>query len=276
MRMLVAGATGAVGRHVVAEAVRRGHSVRALSRRPGPGDVVVGDALSPATLAAAMDGCDAVFSSVGASVSLGGGGWRSYLSVDVAANANLLAAAKAAGVKRFVYVSVHRAPAFPHVGYLRAHAEVEARLEASGLDHAILRPTGFFSAFSDFVGMARRGPLPLLRGGAAKSNPIHEADLAAACVAAFDGGPRVRDVGGPDVLSRKDAADLAFAAVGRPPAYRALPEPLLRATAVALRPFHPRLSHLFTFVATAMTEDFVAPVAGERRLADYLAEVARK
>src|SRR5688572_26030168 len=112
-RILVAGATGMLGREVVRLLATHGHTVRALSRDSARaaalgGETHVGDARRPESLRGAMDGVDTVFSSLGASVSIRfGAGWRGYRAVDVPANRNLLAAARKAGVKRFVYVSAH-------------------------------------------------------------------------------------------------------------------------------------------------------------------------
>jgi dihydroflavonol-4-reductase len=69
MKALVTGATGLVGSHIVRALIRHGHAARALVRASSdraalsglPVDVVIGDVLDPASLAAAMDGCDVVF-----------------------------------------------------------------------------------------------------------------------------------------------------------------------------------------------------------------------
>ena len=85
----------------------------------------------------ACEGAGVVFSSVGASILPAlGAGWRSYSAVDVTANKNLLEAARAAGVGRFVYVSVCGAPRFPKIAYLNAHERVV------GLAGEIVEPAG--------------------------------------------------------------------------------------------------------------------------------------
>jgi nucleoside-diphosphate-sugar epimerase len=114
LRVLVAGAAGALGQHVTRELVDRGHDVRALIRASplpeGLGrrvEVVTADALESASLGDPCDGRDAVFSCLGASVFPEmARGRRSFCAVDTPANLNLLAASEAAGVRRFVYVSV--------------------------------------------------------------------------------------------------------------------------------------------------------------------------
>src|SRR5687767_3307891 len=105
--VLVAGATGALGRHVVAALRARAYPVRALTRDPAraarllglePAALVRADALVPATLRGAADGAAVVFSCAGASVQPSlGHGRRSFTAVDHPANANLLAEARRAG-----------------------------------------------------------------------------------------------------------------------------------------------------------------------------------
>ena len=67
LTVLCVGATGSVGRHVVEEALRRGHAVRALVRSraraaglPAQAQIVVGELTQPDTLAAAVEGVDAI------------------------------------------------------------------------------------------------------------------------------------------------------------------------------------------------------------------------
>ena len=284
MNVLVAGAAGALGRVVARALVERGHSPRALAHRtPLPAELALtthsGDALDPSQLAGACDGIDVIFSSLGASVNPSwGGGRKAFSRVDTPANRNLIEAAHAAGVQRFVYVGVAGSREWGHLDYVRAHELVAASLEESGLDYAVIRPTGLFSAFALMVPMATRGPLPLIGHGTARTNPIHNADLAELCADAIEGGqPQTEiEVGGPEVLSRKEIAELVFGALGKPARLRNLPLGVARAAALLLRPIHPRLSHLTAFYATVGTQDLIVPSSGERRLSDYLAAVARE
>lgn len=283
MEVLVAGATGALGREVVGELARRGHTVRALVRDPARAaglpvaQVVVGDARSAGSLRGACDGVDAVFSCVGASVDPDPRrGRETFGVVDVEANRNLLEVAKASPRRpRFVYVSVFGADRHPELDYMRAHHRVEEEIAASGLPHAFVRPTGFFSALAFMVDAARKGPLVDVDGGGARSNPIHDADLAIACVDAIEGAVGTIDVGGPDVLTRHEMAQLAFDAVGKPGRFRAVPAWVLRAFGLLARPLHPRLSHLIAFLATVTSKDCVAPPRGDRRLRAFFEERAR-
>src|SRR5688500_1094725 len=139
--VLVAGATGALGRYVAASLAERGWRVRALSRDEarakalrGVAAARRGDALDAATLAGAFEGCDVAFSCLGASIDPSPlKGWRSYPSVDVPANRALIEAARAAGVKRFVYVSLFHDEAMRSLAYVAAHEAVVDLLRASGM-----------------------------------------------------------------------------------------------------------------------------------------------
>ena len=276
--ILVAGASGALGSHVVRALAARGWRVRAMARQPSRlqhlgaalTEEHTADALDPRTLRGACDGVDAVFSCIGASVRFSlSGGWRSYITVDTPANLHLLAAAMDAGVQRFVYVSTHHTPALATLGYVRAHEAVVEALRASTLDWAVVRPTGLFSALDTLLDLARRGPLPEFRDGSARSNPIADTDLADLCAAAVDGSPREQSVGGPEVLTRHAMGELAFAAVGRKAVFVPTHPALARAGSMLLRPMHPRMSHLAAFVAAVSTQDVIAPAVGTLRLDDY-------
>lgn len=271
MRVLVAGATSVLGRALVTELRRRGHVVRALSRRDAQGvgadETAQGDALVPQTLSAAFAGVDAVVSSVGASVLPDPRyGLRGFHAVDVPANCNLIDAALAARVQRFVYVSVFGAQQSRHLAYCDAHEQVVDYLKQKQLAHAVVRPTAFFSALGELVTLAKRGVVPVF-GSGHRSNPIADADLAVACADALEDG-RDRDVGGPDVLSRREMAELAIRAAGRGRVL-ALPPFFLRIAALAAFAL-PRLRQLFLFFAHVMSRDLVAPVAGKHRLAEHL------
>jgi uncharacterized protein YbjT (DUF2867 family) len=282
-RVLVAGATGALGRHVSSTLAARGWHVRALSRDvaratavAGVVDVHHGDALDLRSLAGACNDVDVVFSCVGASIDPSPRkGWRSYLDVDVPAHTHLIEVAETAGVGRFVYVSASHDAAMRDLHYIAAHERVVERLRASKLPWNVLRPTGFFSAYAMLFALAQRGVAPLFGDGSARSNPIDEADLAIACADAVEGNaPRELALGGPEVLSRREAIELAFRAFGRTPRMVSMPVGLVRAVCWLLRAVLPRTAHITEFVAHVSTHDCLAPAYGSRTLAAYYASLA--
>ena len=280
--VLVAGATGKLGYEVVRELKARGQRVRALARsksrlealRGLTDDLCVADALQPETLESAFAGVDRVFSCLGASViPMPRYGGETFTRIDYPANRNLVNASVQAGVRKFVYVSVFGAHKLPHHDFIKGHELVVEELRRSGLDYSVLRPTGFFSAMDEILLVASRGLLPEFNGGTARTNPIHEADLAELCVDAFEKPAGWEaDVGGPDALTRKEIARLAWQAIGKQERAVKVPVSVLRTAGVLMRPFSPRVGHLFSFIADILIDDFVAPCHGKRRIADYFRE----
>lgn len=281
-KVLVAGAGGMLGRHLLKELASRGHGVRAMVRDPctmaGEDlDVFGCDARRPESLAGACDGVSLVVSALGGSLALrytppG----ATYRDVDLRANLNLLAEARAAGVRKFVYVSLHGAERLRGLGYVDAHEEFVAALRASGLEHAVVRPTGFFYVFAEIFKMAARGRAFLVGDGAARTNPIHEADVARACADALASGEGEISVGGPEVYTRREVTELAFRALGRRPKMTSLPAGLVRSLAAPLKLFDRRLYDLLEFGVAAGTVDLVAPAYGTRGLAEYFRRLAAR
>lgn len=234
------------------------------------------DALDPAQLEGACNDIDVVFSCLGASVSPEmGAGRRTYLDVDTPANRNLIEAAIAAGVRRFVYVSVAGHRQFAHLRYVQAHEAVADMLTERGMSHAVVRPHGLFSALAALLPMAAKGWLPVIGDGSARTNPIHDADLAEVCADAVEDGGGDRTVGGPEVLTRMGIAHLALDALGKPARTRSIPPAMARAMGLLIRPLNPRMADLTAFIAEVSTNDLVVPTSGTRTLGAYLAALAR-
>jgi len=283
MNVLVAGASGVIGREVVRGLAAAGHEVRTLSQNPEraarlrafTSDVRIADATQPGALANLCDRIEVVVSTLGAPV-LPGAARRSYAAVDVAANRALLDEALRARVRRFVYVGVFTTPAYADSVYVRAHAEVEGLVRASGLEYGFVRTTGVFGALSELVAMARRGPLPLIGDGRAATNPVHETDVAEAVERAVTAaGSTEESLGGPETLSRRQIAELAFAACGKRPRLMAIPVWLMRLSGWLYGLVNRRMADLLAFVIPASTKDCVAPAVGRRLLGPYFEEVAK-
>ena len=279
--VLVAGAAGALGQQVARLAVGSGYDVRALVHRTsmsdptGTMDIRKADARDATRLGEVCGGVDIVFSALGASVLPDfKRGRRSYFAVDTRANRNLIAAARAAGVKKFVYVSVACHQALGTLAYIRAHEQVVDTLAASGMPYLVIRPTGFYSAFASLLPMAMKGRVPIIGDGSAKTNPIDDAELASACIDAFDGDETEIELGGPEVLTRREIVDEAFRANGRPTKVVPLPAAVARLMGYAMWPISPRMAQLTQFIAAVSTTDVVAPARGSVRLAEYFASAA--
>jgi uncharacterized protein YbjT (DUF2867 family) len=288
MNVLVAGATGYLGRFVVQEFKRRGYWVRALARNPerlsAPGpflapavrdqidDLFVGQVTQPETLAGLCEGIDVVFSSVGLTRQKDG---LTFQDVDYQGNKNILDRALQASVTKFVYVSVYNAQLMEHLAIVKAHEDFARALQASGLPHAILRPTGYFSDIGEYFQMAESGRAYLIGDGRRHLNPIHGADLACVCAETIIGDAPEVPAGGPVIYSQNEIAELAFSILGRPPRITHIPVGLARAGIGAMRLFNPHAADLFDFFATAGLFENVAPCYGTRTLEDCFRELSQ-
>lgn len=279
MRIFVAGATGAVGSEVVRLAKERGHYLHTLSRSPAKALKLAGiadriDVLDASVEVPNLLGIDIVVSCLGAPVSLFSPDRRGYRAVDLQANSNLLRAAKTAGIQRFLYVAAHVGPAYSRTAYIRAHEDFVNVLHSSGLSSSVVRPTGIFAAFDDLLTLARRGLTTVIGDGRARTNPIHQADVAAQVLALLDFGPGEISIGGPEIWSRREIAELPFRALGRPPRILSIPAFAFRAGGKMMGGVNPRLGQLCQFFAAVSTTDCVAPVAGHLRLQDHFRSLA--
>lgn len=279
-RILVAGATGHLGKYIVQELKSRNHWVRALTRKPmrlypEVDDLVGGDLNHIQSLNAACGGIDIIISAAGSSLNPSlSKKERDYNTVDYYGHRNLLHVAGTSGVKRFVYVSVFSTPALETLDYVSAHTRFADALRGAGLSYAIIQPTGFFSAFDAVLDLARNGVVPLIGDGTAVTNPIHEEDLARVCVDAIEGSNRDIPVGGPDVFTRRQIFELAFRALEKKPRFVRIPSAAVAAQTRILSLFNPRASQLMAFLQQVSQVDVVAPSYGERRLGAYFEDKA--
>jgi uncharacterized protein YbjT (DUF2867 family) len=281
MRVLVAGAGGALGRLVLHELEGRGHAVRAVVRRATPAaamqsgarDVRVLDALRDGAWRGVCDGVDVVVSTLGASVNPSPlVGRKPYTRVDAPANIALLDEARRSGVRRFVYVSLVGGAASRSLNYSEGHERVVDALRASGVPGTVLRPTGFFCAMAALIEFARRGFVPVIGDGACRTNPIDERDVASAAAAAAESaepGFAEVELGGPEVFTRRRIAELAFESLGKRPRLLPVPRWFAKCGGASLLPLNPRAAHFTLFAAHIMTHDCLAPHVGSRCLRDY-------
>lgn len=268
---LVVGGSGVLGRAVIARLTAAGARVRLMTRRPdaasplaGPlVEIVAGDLLDPASLARACTGVDGVLA---AAHSLFGRGRHASAHVDGRGNAALVAAAKAAGVRRLVYTSVYDFnPAYRTVPFFRIKLETEAAFVRSGLTYTILRPTAFMETHahlligqpvltSQRVMMFGRGERP--------RNFVAADDVAAAAVAALEDGAfagEVVNLAGPGHHSNMDVVRLYERAAGTTAKVTHLPLGLVRSLAAMVRPLHPGISQVLQAGVLADTVDQRVP-----------------
>ena len=215
MTVLVTGGTGFVGPHVV-HALRASETpVRALVRDPAHAgrltswgvDLAAGDVTDPASLQAACDGVDAVIHLV----AIIKGAPADFERVMAEGTRNVVVAAQAAGVRRFVLASALGLDARTKdaVPYFAAKWEMERAVRESGLEHVIFRPSFVFGrdggVLPTFIRLARLAPLtPIIGPGTQRLQPIWVEDLAeyyARALVEPAAANRTFDLGGPEAVS---------------------------------------------------------------------------
>ncbi|MEO0669532.1 MAG: SDR family oxidoreductase [Pseudomonadota bacterium] len=276
-RVMIAGATGYLGRHLCAEYRSRGWHVTALVRKKSSGvtlsadQIVVAEATWPETLRATMDNTDLVVSALGITRQADGVG---YWDVDYQANVNLLDEVLRAGVGHFAFVHVLNADRMDHVPLVAAKAAFVRKLQTAGLQSTIIAPTGYFSDMTDILKMAQAGRVWLFGSGQQRINPIHGADLATAIHDAIDAGAAWADIGGPDTFTQNDIAALCFEVLGQRPRVTRLPDFVRRVALWLLPRLAPRrVAGPAQFFLTASAMNMTAPPAGTRQLADHFRSV---
>jgi uncharacterized protein YbjT (DUF2867 family) len=204
MKVAVIGASGLIGTKVVGLLARDGHEVVAASRSSGV-DVLTGQGI-----AEAVSGANALVD-VTNSPSFEPGPVMEFFTKS---SANLLTAAKAAGVENYVALSIVGVDGLPESPYLRAKVAQEKLIVDSGLPYSIVRATQF-SEFTDAitasltVGDEVRVPDALIQ-------PISADDVSATVARVAVGKPLndVVNIGGPDKISFEEMARAALARQG--------------------------------------------------------------
>jgi uncharacterized protein YbjT (DUF2867 family) len=273
-RVLVAGATGYLGGFVCREFKARGYFVRALVRSSkkldglwdSTDEIVEAQITQPETLEHVCEGIEVVFSSLGITRQKDG---LTFKDVDYQGNKNLLEVALRAGVKKFVYVSAFNGPNLRHLDIGAAHEDFVDELKTSGIDFAVLRPTGYFSDMGEVLEMARKGRVWLIGSGQNRVNPIHGDDLAVACVDTMEGSATEVDVGGPQTVTWDEVAALAFDVLQKPAKISRVPSWLTWTVVRLVKLFNRHQGDLLAFFATMATTDVVAPPTGTHTLDEH-------
>jgi len=262
--VLLVGGTGRLGSRVGRRLLTEGRRVRVLTRSPARAEdlarlgaeVVAGDLRDRASLERAVRGVARVVVSAHDERTRGHAGWAR----QAAGHHHLIQAACAERVEHLVFVSCrgvdpeHLLPAF------RLKHAVEARLRASGLGHAIVRPTAFMEPWAAWIGR------PILAGrvvaipglGDHPINLMALDDVAHYVLVALDhpeARNRTLEVGGPENLTLNQVADAFEDAAPRSVRRRYLPLRLLRVAGACALPLAPGLGRALTTAAYRCSSD---------------------
>lgn len=230
-RIVVAGASGTIGRAVTARLVADGHRVTALLR-PGSAGAALPDLAGAAPVYAAVDDAAGLAQAMAAAspdvviscIASRSGAPSDAQAVDYRANIALLETAQAAGVVQFILVSAICVQK-PLLAFQHAKLAFEARLMASGISYTIVRPTAFFKSLSGQVKRVKAGKPFLIFGDGelTRCKPISDADLArfiAGCIDSAAAANRILPIGGPGpAISLREQGELLFAMAGAEPRF---------------------------------------------------------
>jgi NADH dehydrogenase len=278
----VTGSFGFTGRALTERLLAAGHDLVTLSRRSGAGDPLASRItvrpLRPDRadeLAASLDGVDTLFNTYWLRFPRGAATFESALANSAA----LLAAAREAGVRRVVHVSVVNAASDAETPYVRAKAALEAIVRASGLEWAIVRPTLTYGTddilINNLAWALRRLPLYGIPGlGRYTVQPVHVDDVARICVEAAAGASGVTvDAAGPETMAYRELVDRVRTAIGSRAIVVPMPAFVVLAAARALGPVvrdvvltRDEIRELTSSLLTSHE-----PARGEIRISEWLA-----
>ena len=227
MRVLVAGGTGYVGAEVVASLASAGHSLRVLVHASEPAlpeaaEAVRGDVSDAASLAVAAAGCDAIVNMV----AILDGPDAAFEAVNAGGPRNVVAAARANGIRRVVHMSALGVTAehAPLTRYWGSKYAGKQAVTSSDLDWTVLEPSFVFGrgggALKAFESLIRMPLAPVIGDGRYRHQPVWAGDVATAFVRALERpetAGKVLALGGPQVFTFDELLDELARVTGRAP-----------------------------------------------------------
>jgi len=220
---VVTGAFSYTGRAIAEDLLRHGRRVRTLSRRDAPGDPIA-ERIERAelqfrderALREALAGADTLFNTYWVRFAHG----ATTFDRAVENTRVLLRAAREAGVRRVVHVSVTNPSLDSALPYFRGKAQVEDDVRASGLSWAVVRPTLVFGPRDILVnntawGLRRTPVFPVAGDGRYRVQPVWVGDVAKICISVGEPDEGVvLDAAGPETLSYEELVRLVATAIG--------------------------------------------------------------
>ncbi|MFC7043235.1 complex I NDUFA9 subunit family protein [Halonotius sp. GCM10025705] len=234
MHVLVAGGNGFIGSHLVPELLADDHEVTVLARNPDSDAVpdgveaVSGDITAYDSIESAVAGHDAVVNLVALSpLFKPKGGDKMHDEVHRHGTENLVRAAEAGGVDRFLQLSALGADPDGATAYIRAKGQAEAHVTDSDLDWTLIRPSVVFGEGGEFVSFTKKlkgmfAPgvpvYPLPGGGKTRFQPIHVDDLVGMLAETLIDDAHVGEtyeLGGPENLTLREITNMVYDAEGK-------------------------------------------------------------
>jgi uncharacterized protein YbjT (DUF2867 family) len=268
-RVLVAGATGQLGRVITRKLVASGTKVRALARNREALAQFAPDAEIAAVdlrdLAKLTDACRGVDQIVATANNNMGKGATSPTRIDLGAYQNLCAAARNTGVRRLTYVSYKGVSQDAVVDIFRVKWYIEDAIRRSGVPYVMLRPTAFMEIWIDQIvakGIRDKGAAPIFGDGTSVANYISVDDVAEFAVKILSRPDVVNeaiDAGGPSNLSQNDVATLVERRLRSSGKRRHVPVADLRLLPSVVRPFNEVAARLMTLGLYRATEAVAFP-----------------
>jgi len=232
MRIFIAGGTGFVGAHLVKALREKGHELRLLVHRRGSGGTdgihqVEGDVTGLESFEQAVNGCDAVINLVGIIREFPSRG-ITFDRLHVQATANVLAATRKAGIRRYLQMSALGTRPDAMSRYHQTKFSAEELVRSSGLDATILRPSLIYGPKDAFInmlaGQLRLAPvMPVIGSGMYRLQPIHADDVARCFALALEMPETIGqcyELCGNNRLSYVELLDAVASAMGRPAPFK--------------------------------------------------------
>lgn len=243
--ILVTGGSGYLGSHITRQLVDAGLKVRVLVRNQAYAqkegrlaglDVewLEGDVTRPESLPLALKGATAVIHTVAIAIEKGG---RTYEQINYQGTVNLVEAAKAAGVRRFIFISQLGADSKLPYRFLASKGKAQEYVAASGLDWTAFQPSVIWGPEDEFANsFARLIPLtplifPIVGDETSRFQPVWVGDVAASVIKAIDDPTTVGkafQLGGPEVLTLEEIERRTLQALGSRRWLIRFPMPLLK------------------------------------------------
>jgi uncharacterized protein YbjT (DUF2867 family) len=240
--IVITGATGFIGRHLVARLVAQGERPRCIVRQGAkldrfPADkveIVRGDIIDRSTLPSAMRGADSLVHAAAVVANLKQSKTVNYRQINAVGTANVVDAAREAGVRHFIHMGGMKTVPGKANSYMRTRFDGEQSVKSGDMPYTILQPSILFgdgaAFFSALAGLAKVAPVvPVPGDGRLRFQPIWVEDVVT-CITkllAEEGRNETIPIGGPAYYTYDQLLDLIFATLRKRRIKLHMPMPLM-------------------------------------------------